>query len=116
MLQENVTLNVQTSMGVTVPVFVEKLIYTDPEATGSVGRIASGDTELDILRVEEEDDMMAAAAPAAAAPEQHQSPIPMIGDFTPPAYLSPPPRPSIQLPTEAERERIRQSWISRFQR
>lgn len=116
-LQENITLNVQTPMGVTVPVFVEKLIYTDPEATGTVGRIASGDTELDILRVEEDDDMM--AVPAPAVPEVHQSiaaaAAPMIGNHPPPPYLSAPPRPPVQLPTEAERERIRQSWISRFQ-
>ena len=119
-LQENITLNVQTPMGVTVPVFVEKLIYTDPEATGTVGRIASGDTELDILRVEE-DDMMAAAtpapappAPAPAVPEVHQSAVPMIGDFTPPAYLSPPLRQVPQPPSDAEKERMRLARLARF--
>ncbi len=110
-LQENVTLNLQTEMGVTVPVYVERL-----HPGGSCGRIQNGDTELEILHVEDEE--MAAppvpevqpSAPVVEAPE----PIcPMIGDYAPPPYMSV-PKQEVILPTQDERERMRQARLARF--
>jgi hypothetical protein len=115
-LQENITLNLQTQMDVVVPVFIEKLFYTDPAAVGSVGRIATGDTELEILRCEEEnaDDVASHDTTPSVAPQIPESAIPMIGDFTPPAYLQPPPTLPVELPSDAEKERMRQARLARF--
>ena len=111
-LQENVTLNLQTDMGITVPVFVEKL--HPPTATGC-GRIQNGDTELEILHVEEPEPIAVPVAepPVPSLPEPE--PIcAMIGDYTPPAYMSAPTQVRV-LPTQDERERIRQARIAKLQ-
>lgn len=115
-LQENVTLNLQTEMGVTVPVFVERL--HPPTPTGC-GRIQNGETELEILHVAEEEEMVQPSS--AREPEYNpqipvaeQAPIcPMLGDYTPP-FMSV-PKPEIIIPTQDERERIRQARIARLQ-
>ncbi len=113
-LQENVTLNLQTDMGVTVPVFVERL---HPQTALGMGRIQNGDTELEILRVEEEEEMLPApeAAPQPVAPvvEAPEPICPMIGDYTPPAYMSA-PKKEVIIPTEDEKERMRKARLARF--
>jgi hypothetical protein len=115
-LQENVTLNIQTDMGISVPVFVEKL--HPPTATGC-GRIQNGDTELEILHVEEpeaiapvEEPVYVPPIPSAPAVDQGQM-CPMIGDYTPPAYMSAPIQERV-VPTQDERERIRQARVAKF--
>lgn len=104
-LQENVTLNLQTQMGVTVPVFVEAL------HPPGYGRIQNGDTELEILHVEE---TAVAQEPVPVPVDPIPELCPMIGDYMPPAYMSA-PAPALHLPTQDEQERIRQARIARFQ-
>ena len=108
-LQENVTLNLQTPMDVIVPVFVEKL--HPPTATGC-GRIKNGDTELEILHVEEPEPIAEPEyiPPVPSVPEAE--PIcPMIGDYTPPAYMS---VPQPVVPTQEELARIRQARLAKL--
>jgi hypothetical protein len=115
-LQENVTLNLQTDMGISVPVFVERL---HPPTPNGCGRIQNGDTELEILHVEEVQPMAAVAEPeyipsvpsAPAAEPEHL--CPMIGDYTPPAYMSA-PKQELIVPTHDELARIRQARLAKL--
>lgn len=107
-LQENVTLNLQTEMGVTVPVFVERL---HPPTASGCGRIQNGDTELEILHVEEPEPIAPVVEPSASEAEPL---YPMIGNYTPPAYMIPPKAEPLQLPTQDEKEKIRQARLARF--
>jgi hypothetical protein len=110
-LQENVTLNLQTDMGISVPVFVEKL--HPPTATGC-GRIQNGDTELEILHVEEPEPIDPVAEPPIPSAPEPEPIFAMIGDNTPPPYMSAPKQVRV-LPTQDERERIRQARLAKLQ-
>lgn len=104
-LQENTTLLINTPFGTIVSVFVEKLVFAD-ESFSSVGRIANGDTELEILRCEEEVEVpVPAPAPAATA-------IP-VEDWIP-AYVNPSPKSLPVLPTQEELACIRQARLAKF--
>jgi hypothetical protein len=108
-LQENVTLNLQTEMGVTVPVFVEKL---HPPTPVGCGRIQNGDTELEILHVEEPEPMAPVEEPEYNPPAP-EAMCPMIGNYTPPAYMSA-PQPERVLPTQDELAKIRQARLAKL--
>jgi hypothetical protein len=109
-LQENVTLNLHTDMGISVPVFVEKL--HPPTATGC-GRIQNGDTELEILHVEEPEPIAPVEEPPTQSAPEPETACPMIGDYIPPAYMSA-PKPGRVLPTQDELAKIRQARLAKF--